>query len=254
MTILDEIVAHKRAEVARKKERARKFELNGLHPTRDFEQSLKADGISLIAEVKRCSPSKGAIRKNADPGHLARIYEKNGAAAISVLTDERFFCGKDEFVNMVKVKTKLPVLRKEFILDEYQIYESRMLGADAILLIASILNRTQLSSFLTLAHELDLACLVEAHSETDVEKALRAGARIIGINNRDLETLKVDITTSLRLRKRIPPGIVTVGESGIGTREDMKKMEKAGFEAVLVGESVMSAPDIALKIKELLGE
>lgn len=253
MGILDDIVTHKRTEVAKKKAQVRTFELKGLPPTRDFKHCLKSEGISLIAEIKRCSPSRKIKREDIDPAHIAKIYEKNGATALSVLTDETFFCGRDEFVAAVKDETHLPVLRKEFILEEYQIYESRFLGADAILLIASILDRAQLSSFLELAHDLNLACLVETHSEEELENALRAKAQIIGINNRNLSTLEVNVSISFQLRERLPKGIYTVCESGIRTREDMVRLEKAGFDAVLVGESLISAPDIARKVRELLG-
>lgn len=253
MTILDEIVAHKKAEVSQKKSRVPKLELKGLPPTRDFKSALKRKGISLVAEIKRFSPSKKVERDDFDPSQIAKNYGSNGAAAISVLTDEKYFGGSEEFVAMVKSETNLPVLRKEFIVDEYQIYESRFLGADAILLIVSILERSQVSSFLALAKELSLSCLVEAHTEEDVEKVLSIQAQIIGINNRDLATLEVDVTTSLRLRRLIPPGIITVSESGIKTREDIVKLEEAGFNAVLIGESLMSSPDIASMLRQLLG-
>lgn len=253
MTILDKIVAHKKAEVAQKKTRVPEFELKGLPPARDFKSALQGKGISLIAEIKRFSPSKKAIRDDFDPAQIAKDYERNGAAAISVLTDQKFFGGKDEFISTVRGETKLPILRKEFIVDEYQIYESRLLGADAILLIASIWDRPQISSFLALAGELGLSCLVETHTEKDVEKVLNAQVQIIGINNRNLATLELDIATSFRLRRLVPPGIIAVSESGTKTREDVLRLEAAGFEAVLVGEALMSSPDIAGKLKELLG-
>ena len=253
MNILDTIVATKKEEVARKKSQIRKFDLNGLHPTRDFEGSLRGEDISLIAEIRRCSPSRGEIQAEVDPAQIASIFERNGAAAISVLTDRKFFCGKDEFVALVKGATDLPVLRKEFIIDPFQIYESRALGADAILLIASILDQTQLTDFLSRAEELNLSSLVEVHTEEDLEKVLPTNARVIGINNRDLTTLNVDITKSLRLRPLISSGIVTVSESGIGEREDILKLEEADFDAVLIGESLMDSIDIGSKMQELRG-
>jgi indole-3-glycerol phosphate synthase len=252
MTILDEIVAHKKDEVARKKAQDQKFDLKGLAPTRDFKRALKGETISFIAEIKRCSPSRGEIRTDVDPAHTAMIYERNGAAAISVLTDRRYFCGRDEFVTLVKRVTDIPVLRKEFIVDPFQIHESKALGADAILLIASILDRAQIVDFFNLADELSLSCLVEVHTEDDLEKVLTTKAQVIGINNRDLTTLKVDLTTSFRLRPLIPSGIATVSESGIKEREDIVKLEAAGFDAVLIGGSLMNSTDIGAKLQELL--
>lgn len=253
MTVLDEIVAHKRAEVSQKKTRVPKFELKELPPTRDFKSALKGNDISLIAEIKKFSPSKKVMRVSFDPGQIAKSYERDGAAAISVLTDEKFFGGQDEHISTVREEVRLPILRKEFIVDEYQIYESRVLGADAILLIASILERAQVSSWLALAEELGLSCLVEVHTEGDLEKVLNTRVQIIGLNNRDLATLEVDVTTSFRLKGLIPPGIITVSESGIRRREDIVRLGEAGFDAVLIGESLMSSPDIGLKLRELLG-
>ncbi|UCE18954.1 MAG: indole-3-glycerol phosphate synthase TrpC [Gemmatimonadota bacterium] len=253
MTILDEIVAHKRDEVARKRTQGQRYDLNGLPPTRDFASSLRGEGISMITEIKRCSPSSGEIRGGADPTQIATIYEKNGAAAISVLTDRKYFGGRDEFVALVKGVTDLPVLRKEFLIDPIQIYESRALGADAILLIASILDRTEINDFLNLAEEVGLSCLVEVHSEDDLEKVLRTKAQVIGINNRNLSTLTVDMTTSLRLKSLIPAGIITVSESGLKEREDILMLEAAAFDAVLIGESLMDASDIGAKLRELRG-
>ncbi len=253
MTILDEIVAHKKAELVRKRGQSPQPGLGGLPPTRDFKSALQTQGISLIAEVKRRSPSKGEMRENIEIAPLARDYEKNGAAAISVLTDAKFFGGQDADVQVAKSAVTVPILRKEFIIDAYQIYESRMLGADAILLIASILERTQLSSFMSLAEELGLSCLVEVHTAEEIEDVLWTGAGIIGINNRNLNTLQIDGNTSFRLRKMIPAGIITVSESGIRTRRDMLRLANAGFDAVLIGESLMSSPDVAGKLREFLG-
>jgi indole-3-glycerol phosphate synthase len=253
MTILDKIVAHKKAEVAHKRNWMPEFELEGLPRAMDLGSALKGKGISLIAEIKRFSPSRRVMRDKFDPAQIAKEYEHHGAAAISVLTDEKFFGGKDEHIKAVKGEVKLPILRKEFIIDEYQIFESRSLNADAILIIASMLPRAQISSFLALAGKLSLSCLVEVHTEEDVKKVLDTTAQIIGINNRNLTTLEVDVNTSLRLRKLIPPDIIAVTESGIQTREDILKLEAVGFDAALIGGSLMKAPDIAGKLRELLG-
>jgi indole-3-glycerol phosphate synthase len=254
MAILDQIIAHKKAEVAQKKARLPEFDLRGLPSVRDFTSALQGEGISIIAEIKRYSPSKKVMRQDVDPSQIGQEYEKNKAAAISVLTDQKFFGGKDEDIGAVRRAVRVPILRKEFIVDEYQIYESRFLGADAILLIASLLPEKQLSSFLTLAQELGLACLVEVHTSEDVEKALNIQTQIVGINNRNLSTLEVDMTASFRLRSLIPPGIIAVSESGIMTRGNVIRLQEAGFDAALIGETLMNAPDIAGKLRELLGK
>jgi len=253
MSILDEIVRHKREEVDRKKAARPAFDLKELSPARDFESSLRGGPLSVIAEIKQRSPSRGIIRADAEPADIAGIYETHGAAAISVLTDETCFGGKDEYLSRVKEVTTIPILRKEFIIDPYQIYESKTLGADAILLIAAILDRVQIGDFLQLAEEAGLSCLVEVHTEDEMEMVLKIGARIIGINSRDLTTMTVDITTPLRLRRLLPGDVIVVGESGIQDREDMVRFEEAGFDAVLIGETLMRAPDIGVKLKELLG-
>jgi indole-3-glycerol phosphate synthase len=253
MLILDEIVAHKREEVAWKKSLRRGVDVKDVAPTRDFQSSLRGEGLSIIAEIKKCSPSRGLLRDKVDPAHTAALYEGNGAAAISVLTDEKYFCGSDEFVAMVKEVTDLPVLRKEFIIDAFQISESRILGADAILLIAAILDQADLADFLGIAHEVGLSCLVEVHTEGELERVLKTDVRILGLNNRDLTTMSVDLTTSLRLKRMVPADIVTVAESGVQGREDILKFEEAGFDAVLIGGSLMSAADIGAKLRELRG-
>jgi indole-3-glycerol phosphate synthase len=253
MTILDDIVAHKRVEVAQKRDRVPQLNLKGLPPVRDFRSALKGNGISLIAEIKRFSPSRNMPREDFNPRQIADEYERNGAAAISVLTDRRFFGGRDEYIKEVREEVKVPILRKEFIIDEYQVNESRALGADAILLIASIMRTEQICAFLALAEKQGLACLVEAHTEDDLEKALTTPAQIIGINNRDLATLEVDLATSFRLRKLIPADIIAVTESGIESRGDVLRLEEAGFDAALVGGSLMGSADIAGKLRELRG-
>jgi len=253
MNILQQIIAHKKTEIAQKKARSRELELSGLPPVRDFATVLREGSISLIAEIKRRSPSSRAFRDDFDPARLAGIYQENNADALSILTDEKFFGGRDEHIEIVREAISLPILRKDFIVDESQIAEARSLGADAILLIATILEGAELGSFLGRAEELGLSCLVEAHTQRDVEKALQAGAGIIGINNRDLNTMKVALNTSLRLRELIPPGVIAVSESGIRTREDVLKLDQAGYDAVLVGSALMSSPDIAGMLRELLG-
>ncbi len=256
MNLLDKIVFNKKLEVKKKKEI---FPLNvikeaGFPELRDFKASIKHQGISMIAEIKRKSPSVGIIRKNFDSVGIARTYEENGANAVSVLTDEKFFGGKDVFLTDVRQSIDLPVLRKEFVIDPYQIYESRFLGADCLLLIARILSSVQINDFVQIARSIGLAVLVEVHTFYELEKVLNTSAEIIGINNRNLDTLEVDIKNSLELIKMIPEGHTVVSESGIKTRDDIIALEEAGFDAVLIGESLMREGKIGEKLKELIGE
>jgi len=208
--------------------------------------------VNLIAEIKKASPSRGVIRGDFNPSRIAVTYQANGAAAISVLTDERFFEGRPEYIKKVKESVTLPVLRKDFIIDEYQIYESVLVGADAILLICDILSSNELTRFHELALSLGLDVLVEAHNEEDLEKAFTSGAQIIGINNRDLHTFKVDLAVTQRLVRLIPPGKVKVSESGIRTYEDVMFLKSIGVNAVLIGEAFMEADDIASKMREIM--
>jgi indole-3-glycerol phosphate synthase len=208
--------------------------------------------VNLIAEIKKASPSRGIIRGDFNPAKIAMTYQANGASAISVLTDERFFEGRLEHMKTVKEHVSLPVLRKDFIIDEYQIYESVRSGADAILLIAEILSGSELGSFYNLAVSLGLDVLVEVHNEEDVEKALGCQAGIIGINNRDLHTFKVDLAVTQKLLRMIPPGKVRVSESGIKTYEDVMFLKSMGVNAVLIGEAFMEASDIASKMREIM--
>jgi indole-3-glycerol phosphate synthase len=254
MNILEEIIAHKKIEVAQKEAQVPELDLSNLPPGRDFATALRVEAISLIAEIKRQSPSSSILRNDFIPLEMAKIYQKNGAAAISVLTDEKYFGGKGEHIGLAREGASLPILRKDFIVDQYQIAEARILGADAVLLIASILEPAELDSFLVCAEELGLSYLVEAHTQEDVEKSVAVGASIIGINNRNLDTMAVDLTTSLRLRELIPPGVIAVSESGINAREDVVRLEKAGFNAVLVGSILMRSPDIASTLRGLLGK
>jgi len=222
---------------------------------RDFRSAIRKEKgqIRLIAEIKQASPSKGAIRKDFDLQGIARIYEEKPVDAVSVLTEEDFFCGDLKYIPLVKGFVTKPLLRKDFIFDEYQIYESRAWGADAILLIASLLERVQAEEYLALCNELGLSVLFEVHYLDELEKALRVNADILGINNRDLKTLAVDLNTTFLLKREIPPDRTVVSESGIKTRDDMLRLDDAGVDAVLVGTSLMEAEDIGKKIDELKG-
>ena len=257
-SILTKIVTVKRREVAARKAAkplaAMERMIAGRPPVRDFKAALNAGaGCAIIAEVKRRSPSRGLLRADFDPVRIAREYESHGAAAVSVLTDETFFGGCDEDLSAVKSAVSLPVLRKEFIIDSYQVYETRAIGADAILLIAAILTEVQLRDHLTLAVSLGLAALVEIHNRGELEKTLAAGAEIVGINNRDLKTFVTDLRTSITLAPLIPKGRIAVSESGIRTRAEIETLLKAGIRAFLIGETLIAAPEIGPKLKELLG-
>ena len=257
--ILERIVADNRLELETKKRSLPLEELKRVAleqpPPLDFASALCGDRIQLIAEVKKASPSRGIIRPDFDPVEIAQTYASNGASAISVLTEARYFHGSlnhlKDISNALGNK-RLPLLRKDFIHDPHQVYESRAYGADSLLLIVAILTPEKLAALLRLSHELNMSCLVEVHNEAELEIALRSGARVIGINNRDLTTFTVDLTTTERLRPLIPPDRLVVSESGIKERSDMEKLKKCGVDAVLVGESLMSAPDIATRMKELL--
>ena len=254
--ILDEICQHKREEVARLKGVVPRGELEervaSARPPRDFRTALRQEGISLIAEIKRASPSKGDLLPNAEPCDLAGLYEQAGARAISVLTDERYFKGRLSDLTSVRQSVRVPCLRKEFIVDEYQIYEARAAEADAILLIVRVLSDEQLADYLRTCAELHMAALVEVHTAEEIERALRAGAHIIGINNRDLATFNVDINTSVELKRYVPGGHVLVSESGIHTRDHVRMLEDGGIDAILVGEALVTSGDVTAKIKELL--
>ena len=199
------------------------------------------------------SPSAGFIRRDFNPIQLAKTYEENGARAISVLTDARYFGGSIDDILEVKITVNVPILRKEFIIDEYQIYESRFMGCDAVLLIAGILTSVQLKRFISIAREIGLACLIEVHKKNEIEEVLTTGAEIIGINNRNLDTLRVDIVTSLKLKRVIPEHYITVSESGIRTRRDVRRLEESGFHALLIGETLMKAEEPGNKLRELSG-
>lgn len=255
--MLEQIIEHKRLEIVRKKaycplERVKEA-VAFAPPVRDFRASLRQPGrVAVIAEIKRASPSKGPIRPDADPVAVGKMYAAAGAAAISVLTDERFFAGHPGFLGAVRQTVVIPVLCKEFILDPYQIYEARFLGADAVLLIVRLLRQRELVGFLELARALGMECLVEVHTRDELQRALDAGAAVIGINNRDLQTFTTDIKTTLRLRRHIPPEVIAVSESGISSPLAMHVLREHGVDAVLIGEALMSAADPAAKLRELL--
>jgi indole-3-glycerol phosphate synthase len=258
-TILDRIVEHKREELEAARAampaeelRARLTEAPAL---RDFAAALRLPGISLIAEVKKASPSRGVLREDFDAVVLAREYSSAGASAISVLTDEKHFQGT--LADLALIRAALPdgppLLRKDFIFDEYQLYEARVSGADAILLIVAVLEQDLLIELLGEARTLGLSALVEVHDEAEVERAIDAGAVLIGVNNRDLRTFEVDLGTTERLRPLAPPERIFVAESGIGSRDDVRRLEAIGVDAVLIGESLVASPDPAATIRELLG-
>ncbi|MGQ9664129.1 MAG: indole-3-glycerol phosphate synthase TrpC [bacterium] len=253
MNILEEIVRYKRKEVERKKMFVKDKDYCGMRSIehRDFKKSIMKKEITLIAEIKKKSPSAGNIVVDFSPERLARIYDSAGADAISVLTDEKYFGGNEKHIALVKKSSKLSVLRKEFIIDEYQIYESDYLGADAILLIAGILDQNQLKKFAKIATGLNLAVIIEVRNKTEITRALNAGAEIIGVNNRDLRDFRIDMVTSLKLCPLIPEGIIKVSESGIRTPADIRRLKEAGFDAVLVGTSILQSADICRKIAEL---
>lgn len=255
--MLAEILAYKIKEIeAAKEERPLadlEREAQKLPLTRDFAAALRRRGsqLRLIAELKQASPSRGLIRADFKPEGQAQLYTAAGAAAISVLTDHKYFKGKPEYLRLVRGVTPLPLLRKDFIIDPYQIYEARALGADAVLLIVAALTPYELQDYLRLAAKLALAALVEVHTAEEVEIACRAGAQLIGINNRDLRTFRVDLQTTIELRPLIPPGPVVVSESGIKHKGDAIKVAAAGIDAILVGEALMTAKDVVAKAQEL---
>ncbi|MHB9097441.1 MAG: indole-3-glycerol phosphate synthase TrpC [Syntrophales bacterium] len=254
--ILNDIIEVKRREVAERKKAippaALEKTIGEMPPTRDFRKALSGGGCSIIAEVKRRSPSRGLIREDFDPVRIAVAYEQNRAAAVSVLTDETFFGGSSEDLTAVKGAISLPVLRKEFIIDPWQIKETRAIGADALLLIAAILGENELQEFRELAASLGLASLVEVHDRRELEKALASGAEIIGINNRDLRTFTTDIAASLALAPLVPPDRIVISESGIHSRTEIENLMQAGVRGFLIGETLVKAHDIRAALRGLL--
>lgn len=256
--ILDKIVTAKRQEVAQRIEHTpmRKLEqwLAQAPPVRAFRAALEAaPGMAIIAEVKKASPSAGVLRADFDAVAIAQIYETNGASAISVLTDDPFFQGKLRYLSAVRQGVSLPVMRKDFILDRYQILEARAAGADAVLLIAEILEGEQLSNLMRAIEALGMQALVELHDPVNVPRVLAAGARIIGVNNRDLRNFESRIENTLDIVHRLPADVCLVSESGIRSRADVERLQAAGVRAVLVGEALMRASDIGAKLRELQG-
>jgi indole-3-glycerol phosphate synthase len=257
-SILETIVAHKRREVMARQDRGAPPSLAGAPPPRDFAAALRAGarpaGVRLIAEVKKASPSRGVLRAVFDPLELALTYAASGAAAISVLTDETFFHGHDEYLRAIRARVAVPVLRKEFIIDPWQVAESRALGADAILLIVALLDDVRLRDFIERAADLGMAALVEVHTGPELERALAAGAPVIGVNNRDLHTFETTLATTERLGPVVKQaGRVLVSESGLHGPADVARVAAAGADAILVGEALVCADDVGAKVRELGG-
>ncbi len=255
--ILDTIIAHKQKELAAEQIEvplaSLEREVINLPPTRDFSGAIAgSDNVRLIAEVKKKSPSKGIIREDFHPVSIAETYVENGAAAISVLTDKHFFAGELDYLRAIRGVVDVPLLRKDFTIDPYHIYQARVAGADAILLIVAALTPVQLRTFMDIADSLSLASLVEVHTQAELAIALDVDAQIIGINNRDLRTFHTDIATTFRLQEAIPADKIVVSESGIYTREDVEKLQEAGVHAMLVGESLMRSSDIGEQVRCLL--
>jgi indole-3-glycerol phosphate synthase len=251
-TILDKILGRKLEELLGKQPLlARvKAESRSASAARDFTTALRRETVTLIAEVKKASPSKGVLIQNFDAVAIGRLYADNGAAAISVLTDEPFFQGHLDYLRLVRETVSVPVLRKDFIIDSFQIYEARAAGADAVLLIVAALEDRQLADLQSLIHELGMAALVEVHNEAEMERALKIGATLIGINNRDLKTFHEDLDITARLAKLVSPDVTLVAESAIRSVDDVRRMGEYGAHAVLVGESLMKADNMALQVRE----
>jgi indole-3-glycerol phosphate synthase len=254
--ILSKIIEVKKEEVRTAKKQLPLHDLEQMPrpEPRDFKDQMNKTGLSVIAEVKYKSPSAGIIRSDFDPVRIARIYSAADADAISVLTDSFFFGGHLDFLKAIRQAVQLPLLRKDFIIDPYQIVEARQAGANAVLLIVRILSRNQYHEFLELIHELGMEALVEVHSAGELEMALDAAVRILGINNRNLSTLDVELNTSVELRRLIPDPMITVSESGIQSRDESAILEKEGFDAILVGETLMRSSEPAETIHELKGK
>ena len=257
--ILDEIMANKAIELEAARARVSFAEIERIarqkSEPKPFSAALRGSRMRLIAEVKRASPSRGLISKDFDPVAVARTYANADAAAISVLTESKYFQGGLEILDSIGMAlggTRPPLLRKDFIFDPYQVYEARAHGADALLLIVAALEHSQLRQLASLSQTLGMGCLIEVHNEAEVDVALSSGATVIGINNRDLKTFNVDLSTTERLRPVIPGDLVVVSESGVKTTADVRRLRAAGVDAILVGEALMSAPDASAKIKELL--
>lgn len=258
-SILRKIVEKKRQEVEQAKLlrplRELQSQASAAPAPKDFLKAVQGHPeIRLIAEVKKASPSKGVIRQDFDPVAIAKAYESAGAAALSVLTDEHFFQGHLEYLREIRKQVSLPILRKDFIIDDYQVWEARAAGADAVLLIAECLTENKLKELLSLAHALDMTSLVEFHDAQRLPAVLDAKPQLVGVNNRDLNTFEVDLGHVVRLRSKIPKEIALVGESGIATRDDAVYLQDNHIDAMLVGESLMRSQDIASAVRNLLGK
>lgn len=255
--ILDQIVEEKKREIRQAQEKISLEELikkySSVSQLRGFKEAIAQPGkVNLIAEIKKASPSKGVLRENFEPVEIARAYQAAGACALSIVTDKKFFQGDISYLNSVREAVNLPILRKDFIIDKYQIYESVCAGADSVLLIAQLLKEEQLKEFYSLCTQLNLAAVCEVHNEEDLDKVLRQDVTIIGINNRNLQTFKEDLRISCRLIKKIPKGKIVISESAIRSSKDIKYLQDLGVNAVLIGETFMRSQDIGAKVKELI--
>jgi indole-3-glycerol phosphate synthase len=260
MSVLQKIVEHKKKQIALAKQEVSLWELQGKlldlkTPAKNFKNAIAVpkDKLHVIAEIKKASPSAGLIIDNYNPARIARLYQTHRVNAISVLTEEKYFQGDLYHLSLVKQVTTLPVLRKDFIIDEYQIYESRLEGADAILLIAGLLFKSEIQKFLDIAKEIGLQCMVEVHNEAELNKVLDTSADIIGINNRNLSTLKVDLKTTVELRPKVPRDKIVISESGIRSKEDIKLLKDLKVNAILIGHYLLEQRDTMGKaLKELM--
>lgn len=258
MTILEQLAAYAGERVEQAKKRITLEEIKSLAyilPKGDFafEKALGRKELSFICECKKASPSKGLIAEEFPYAEIAREYEDAGADCISVLTEPKWFLGKDEYLKEIAEKVSIPCLRKDFTVDEYMIYEAKLLGASAVLLICSILSEEEIADYIKICDSLGLSALVEVHNEQEILAAIKAGARIIGVNNRNLKDFTVDTENSRRLRSLVPEGILFVAESGVRTRADIEALQETGVDAVLIGEALMKAPDKRAKLQELRG-
>ena len=253
--MLDKIIEVKRKQVELEKERVPLKELEGkIDTTKNarFAKSLKGEGVKIIAEIKKASPSKGIINENIDPVVVAKQYVEGGADSISVLTEEKFFLGRNKYLMDVKKEVPCPVLRKDFIIDEYQIYQSKVIGADAILLIVTVLQE-RTKELYNLSKQLGLECLVEVHDEKELELALEAGAEVIGVNNRNLKDFTVSLDTTKNLISSVPKDVVKVSESGIRAKEDINYLRSLGVNAFLIGETLMRSGNVIQELRKLKG-
>ena len=257
VSVLDRIIEARRASIAHRKktvpETALRFGAKHAKPVRDFAAALTRDSLNVIAELKKASPSAGVIRADFDPVALAKGFEAGGAAALSVLTEEEYFQGELKYMRDARAAVGIPVLRKDFIVDPWQVWEARATDADSFLLIVAALEDSLLTELLALGRELGMEPLIEVHTAEELARALTAGARILGVNNRDLRTLDVRLQTSFELIERIPDECIAVGESGLRTRDDLARLRAAGFDAFLIGEHLMARPDPGAALAMLLG-